>query len=85
MNISTHISPIRSTLRFGYVLGNPEGFKYAFIIQKIASDSLKRKELFIKTRLCKAVLDRLTDEAHIIEAGAESYRFRRTLSRKLKG
>ena len=30
-------------------------------------------------RLCKAMLDRLTDQAHIIETGNESYRFRRTL------
>jgi DNA replication protein DnaC len=33
-------------------------------------------------RLCKAMLDRLTDQAHIIETGDESYRFRRTLARK---
>jgi DNA replication protein DnaC len=30
-------------------------------------------------RLCKALLDRITDRAHIIETGSESYRFRRTL------
>jgi len=34
-------------------------------------------------RLCKALLDRVTDRAHIIETGTESYRFRRTVrSRK---
>ena len=33
-------------------------------------------------RLCKALLDRITDRAHIIETGAESYRFRRTLERQ---
>ena len=33
-------------------------------------------------RLCKAMLDRLTDRAHIIETGTESYRFRRTMARK---
>ena len=33
-------------------------------------------------RLCKALLDRSTDRAHIIETGAESYRFRRTLNRR---
>ena len=33
-------------------------------------------------RLCKAMLDRLTDQAHIIETGDESYRFRRTLAKK---
>jgi DNA replication protein DnaC len=30
-------------------------------------------------RLCKALLDRITDRAHIIETGAESFRFKRTL------
>src|ERR1700710_1240249 len=33
-------------------------------------------------RLCKAVLDRITDRAHIIDTGHESYRFRRTLARQ---
>ena len=32
-------------------------------------------------RLCKALLDRITDRAHIIETGTESYRFRRTVER----
>jgi DNA replication protein DnaC len=37
-------------------------------------------------RLCKALLDRITDRAHIIETGTESYRFRRTLEkRRVKG
>jgi len=35
--------------------------------------------------LCKAMLDRLTDQAHIIETGTESYRFRRTLEKKKGG
>ncbi|MHB9089768.1 MAG: IS21-like element helper ATPase IstB [Thermoleophilia bacterium] len=33
-------------------------------------------------RLCKALLDRVTDRAHIIETGTESYRFRRTIERQ---
>jgi DNA replication protein DnaC len=33
-------------------------------------------------RLCKALLDRITDRAHIIETGSESYRFRRTLQKR---
>jgi hypothetical protein len=33
------------------------------------------------TCLCKAFLDRITDRAHIIETGTESYPFRRTLER----
>ena len=32
-------------------------------------------------RLCKALLDRITDRAHIIETGSESYRFRRTVEK----
>jgi len=36
-------------------------------------------QVFPNTRLCKALLDRLTDRAHIIETGQESYRFRRTV------
>ena len=31
-------------------------------------------------RLCQALVDRLTDRAHIIETGTESFRFRRTLA-----
>ena len=41
-------------------------------------------QVFTNARLCKAVLDRLTDQAHIIETGTESYRFRRTLRKKRK-
>jgi DNA replication protein DnaC len=37
--------------------------------------------VFTNARLCKALLDRLTDRAHIIETGSESFRFRRTLER----
>jgi DNA replication protein DnaC len=36
-------------------------------------------------RLCKALLDRITDRAHILQTGAESYRFRRTSDRLKKG
>ena len=41
--------------------------------------------MFTNARLCKAMLDRLTDQAHIIETGSESYRFRRTLAKKKGG
>lgn len=41
--------------------------------------------MFSNARLCKAMLDRLTDQAHIIDTGKESYRFRRTLERKKGG
>ena len=36
-------------------------------------------------RLCKALLDRITDRAHILETGTESYRFRRTVEKQKKG
>jgi DNA replication protein DnaC len=32
-------------------------------------------------RLCKALLDRITDRAHIIETGSDSFRFRRTVEK----
>jgi DNA replication protein DnaC len=40
---------------------------------------------FPNARLCKAMLDRLTDQAHIIETGKDSYRFLRTLRKQGKG
>ncbi len=40
--------------------------------------------VFPNARLCKALLDRLTDRAHIIETGTESYRFRRALAQRQK-
>jgi DNA replication protein DnaC len=41
--------------------------------------------MFPNARLCKAMLDRLTDQAHIIDTGKESYRFRRSMDRKKGG
>lgn len=41
-------------------------------------------QVFANARLCKALLDRVTDRAHIIETGTESYRFRRTVESKKK-
>jgi DNA replication protein DnaC len=42
-------------------------------------------QVFTNVRLCKALLDRLTDRAHIIETGTDSYRFRRTLESRRAG
>jgi len=39
-------------------------------------------QVFTNARLCKALLDRITDRATIIETGSESFRFRRTLVTK---
>ena len=41
-------------------------------------------QVFTNPRLCKAILDRLTDQAHIMETGSESYRFKRTLEKRQK-
>src|SRR5438874_6133772 len=40
--------------------------------------------VFHNPRLCKALLDRVTDRAHIIETGTESFRFRRTMETRKK-
>ena len=39
-------------------------------------------QVFTNARLCKALLDRVTDQAHILETGTESYRFRRTVQKQ---
>ena len=36
-------------------------------------------QMFPNPRLSKALLDRIADRAHIIEAGTEFFRFRRTM------
>jgi DNA replication protein DnaC len=41
-------------------------------------------QVFPNARLCKALLDRITDRAHIIETGTDSYRFRRTIEGRRK-
>jgi DNA replication protein DnaC len=38
--------------------------------------------VFPEPRLCKAIVDRLTFNAHIIETGSESWRFRKTMQRQ---
>jgi len=42
-------------------------------------------KVFPDARLAKAVVDRITHRAHIIETGTESWRFRHGLERKKKG
>ncbi len=42
-------------------------------------------KMFPEPRLCKAVVDRLTFNAHIIETGADSWRFKRSVARKRGG
>lgn len=38
----------------------------------------ERKQTFIGPRLCTAIVDRVTFNAHIVETGTESYRFTQT-------
>jgi DNA replication protein DnaC len=38
--------------------------------------------VFPEPRLCKAIVDRLTFNAHIVETGSESWRFRKTMQRQ---
>jgi len=42
-------------------------------------------KVFPDARLAKAVVDRITHRAHIIDTGAESWRFRHGLTRTKKG
>lgn len=74
----------------GYV---PFAETSAELLFQVLSDRAERKAVLVTTnlpfsewttvfpnpRLCKALLDRLTDRAHIIETGKESYRFRRSV------
>ena len=39
-------------------------------------------KVFPEPRLCKAVVDRLTFNAHIVETGTDSWRFKKTLERR---
>ena len=84
----------------GYVPLAEQGAEFLF---QVIADRTERAALIITTnlpfsewtqvfgnaRLCKALVDRVTDRAHIIETGTESYRFRRTIEslqkKKLEG
>lgn len=41
-------------------------------------------QVFTNTRLCRAMLDRITDQSHIIQTGNDSFRFKRTLEKRQK-
>jgi DNA replication protein DnaC len=74
----------------GYVPLADIGAEFLF---QVISDRAERAALIVTTnlpfsewtsvfpnpRLCKALLDRITDRAHIIETGTESFRFKRTM------
>lgn len=79
----------------GYVPLADIGAEFLF---QVISERAERKTIIVTTnlpfsewttvfpnpRLCKALLDRVTDRAHIIETGTESFRFKRTMERRKK-
>ncbi len=79
----------------GYVPLADVGAEFLF---QVISDRAERAALIVTTnlpfsewttvfpnpRLCKALLDRITDRAHIIDTGTESFRFKRTLEGRKK-
>jgi DNA replication protein DnaC len=79
----------------GYVPLAEIGAEFLF---QVISERAERKAIIVTTnlpfsewttvfpnpRLCKALLDRVTDRAHIIETGKESFRFKRTMERRKK-
>ena len=79
----------------GYVPLADIGAEFLF---QVISDRAERAALIVTTnlpvsewttvfpnpRLCKGLLDRATDRAHIIERGTESFRFKRTMEGRKK-
>jgi len=77
------------------VIRSDNGPEFLF---QVVSDRAERAALIVTTnlpftewtavfpnpRLCKALLDRVTDRAHIIETGTELFRFRTTMERRKK-
>jgi hypothetical protein len=43
----------------------------------------ERTQVISNALLCNSLIDRITERAHIIKAGVESYRFRRTLEKHM--
>src|SRR5437762_2466089 len=64
--------------------GHHERAERAVLIVTTSLPFSEWTQVFSNPRLCKALLDRITDRAHIIETGTESYRFRRTLEVRQK-
>ncbi|MGH9603798.1 MAG: IS21-like element helper ATPase IstB [Terriglobales bacterium] len=79
----------------GYVPLADVGAEFLF---QVIADRVERAALIVTTnlpfsewttvfpnpRLCKALLDRVTDRAHIIDTGTDSFRFKRTMERRKK-
>ena len=67
-----------------FCLGSIERAERAALIVTTNLPFSEWTTVFPNPRLCKALLDRVTDRAHIIETGTESFRFRRTMERRKK-
>ena len=59
-----------------------EGLEKAAVIVTTNLPFSEWSQVIPNPRLCKALIDRLTDQAHIITTGADSYRFRRTTAQR---
>lgn len=58
---------------------SPSALKKTVVILTTNLPFSEWTQVIPNARLCKALLDRITDRAHIIETGADTYRFRRTV------
>lgn len=63
----------------GYVPFAEVGAERATVIITTNLPFSEWTKVFPNARLCKALLDRVTDRAHIIDTGTDSYRFKRTV------
>jgi DNA replication protein DnaC len=93
--LANELQEAESRRELGY-LGLPDGA--AELVFQVLSERHERVSLIVTTnlpfgewtkvfpdpRLAKAVVDRLTHRAHIIDTGSESWRFRHGLTRQTK-
>lgn len=75
------LQPADAELLFQVIDGRTEG---GSIIVTTNLPFSEWTHMFPEKRLCKAVVDRLTFNAHIIETGSDSWRFKRTAAARRK-
>ncbi len=75
------LAPVGAELLFQVI---PERAERAALIVTMNLPSSELTTVLPNPRLCKALLDRITDRARIIETGTVSFRFRRTAERRKK-
>ena len=82
METSFCLAALQAAFRFG----QPEIWNSDQGSQFTSADAFSEwTQVIPNARLCKALLDRITDRAHILETGTESYCFRRTAEKHKKG